>query len=41
MWGRSKPPSLDHITPLAAGGPHVYENVQCAHLQCNPIKNDG
>jgi HNH endonuclease len=40
-WPAPRMPSLDHIEPLAAGGPHVYENVQCAHLQCNLIKNDG
>jgi hypothetical protein len=40
-WPAPTMPSLDHITPLAAGGAHVYENVQCAHLQCNLIKNDG
>lgn len=27
--------SLDHRIPLAAGGLHAEENVQCAHLQCN------
>jgi 5-methylcytosine-specific restriction endonuclease McrA len=26
---------LDHIIPLAAGGSHVYENVQVAHPRCN------
>lgn len=30
--------SLDHIIPIAAGGDHVRENVQCAHLGCNSRK---
>jgi hypothetical protein len=37
-WGF---PSIDHIVPLAVGGPHTYANVQCAHLGCNLLKNDG
>ena len=28
-------PTLDHITPIIAGGVHSRENVQCAHLSCN------
>jgi 5-methylcytosine-specific restriction endonuclease McrA len=32
-------PSLDHIVPLAAGGPHSYANVQCAHFICNSLKS--
>jgi hypothetical protein len=40
-WPAWQSPSLDHIVPLALGGPHSYENVQCAHLGCNLIKNDG
>jgi 5-methylcytosine-specific restriction endonuclease McrA len=31
--------SLDHIVPMARGGPHVQSNVQCACLQCNVRKN--
>ena len=27
--------SLDHVIPLAHGGPHTYSNVQAAHLRCN------
>lgn len=27
--------SLDHVVPLSLGGPHLYTNVQCAHLGCN------
>lgn len=30
--------SLDHIIPLAMGGGHVRENVQCSHLVCNMRK---
>lgn len=33
-------PTIDHITPLAKGGNHVWENVQLAHAVCNIIKND-
>lgn len=28
-------PTIDHILPLARGGEHSYENVQCAHFICN------
>lgn len=31
--------SLDHVTPLAAGGTHTRGNVQCSHLACNVQKN--
>lgn len=34
-------PTLDHIIPRAAGGAHVYSNVQLAHAICNSIKSDG
>jgi HNH endonuclease len=40
-WPASESPSLDHIMPLAVGGAHNYANVQCAHLGCNLLKNDG
>lgn len=33
-------PSVDHIIPLAKGGPHTWENVQVAHLMCNSEKGD-
>lgn len=33
--------SLDHIVPVARGGPHTRANVQLAHLQCNAMKNVG
>lgn len=32
--------SVDHIIPLAKGGPHTQENVQWAHLICNLRKRD-
>lgn len=32
--------SLDHIMPIAKGGPHILENLQVAHLSCNKKKND-
>lgn len=35
--GRS--PELDHIVPLAAGGSHTWDNVQCACRRCNGIKS--
>lgn len=28
-------PSLDHVVPLAEGGPHSRANVRLAHLGCN------
>jgi hypothetical protein len=33
--------SLDHVIPLACGGAHSPENVQCAHLSCNHDKGAG
>jgi 5-methylcytosine-specific restriction endonuclease McrA len=30
--------TLDHITPLALGGTHTYENVAAAHARCNFLK---
>ncbi len=30
---------FDHIIPLAAGGPHVTENLQVTHARCNLSKN--
>ena len=30
--------SLDHKTPLSAGGSHTRENAQCSHLSCNVRK---
>ena len=31
-------PSIDHIIPMSKGGPHVWENVQVAHIICNSEK---
>ncbi len=31
-WER---PSIDHVVPLAHGGPHTPGNVRTAHLVCN------
>lgn len=31
-------PVLDHVIPLDKHGPHVPDNVQCAHFMCNSIK---
>jgi 5-methylcytosine-specific restriction endonuclease McrA len=33
-------PELDHIIPIAQGGGHTYNNVQCACRKCNNIKAD-
>lgn len=30
--------TLDHIIPLAKGGPHTWDNVQLAHFGCNLAK---
>jgi 5-methylcytosine-specific restriction endonuclease McrA len=32
--------SVDHIIPLARGGPHTMLNVQAAHLRGNIVKRD-
>ncbi len=34
-------PTLDHITPMSKGGPHTYDNVQCACFECNWMSSDG
>lgn len=41
-WGSSGPnfPTLDHIIPLAKGGTHTWDNVQCACGICNSSKRD-
>ncbi len=31
-------PEVDHIVPIAAGGGHVWDNVQCACRRCNHRK---
>lgn len=33
-------PTLDHVTPLARGGPHTRDNVRCAHFICNSRRQD-
>jgi len=41
-WGSLGPdfPTLDHIIPLAKGGTHTWNNVQCACAICNSYKRD-
>jgi 5-methylcytosine-specific restriction endonuclease McrA len=29
---------VDHIVPIAKGGPHTFENTQAAHATCNSTK---
>lgn len=31
-------PSIDHVTPLAKGGTHTWDNVRLAHHKCNSLK---
>ena len=33
--------SLDHKTPIAEGGAHVFDNVQITHHACNAAKDGG
>lgn len=33
-------PSIDHVIPLAKGGPHSWDNVKLAHHYCNTLKRD-
>jgi hypothetical protein len=35
---RETAPELDHRVPIAMGGDHTYENVQCACRSCNRAK---
>lgn len=30
--------SLDHVVPVLYGGPHVFSNLQLAHLDCNKAR---
>lgn len=41
-WGTLGPdfPTLDHVIPLAKGGSHTWNNVQCACGMCNSYKRD-
>jgi 5-methylcytosine-specific restriction endonuclease McrA len=34
-------PTIDHVIPLALGGPDAPENVQCACFECNTHKSHG
>ena len=33
-----KAPEIDHMIPMARGGPHNWNNLQCAHRKCNSTK---
>jgi hypothetical protein len=33
-------PELDHRVPMSKGGPHSYENTQCACRECNGLKSN-
>lgn len=33
-------PELDHIVPIAKGGGHTWNNVQCLCRRCNHVKGD-
>lgn len=39
-WPDQMCASLDHIVPMAEGGPHQPDNCQAAHWLCNSIKSD-
>ena len=32
--------TMDHVIPIAEGGPHSWNNVRCAHWECNMRKSD-
>lgn len=32
--------TIDHITPIARGGPDTLDNLQAAHRKCNRDKSD-
>ncbi len=34
-------PSIDHLIPVSAGGPHVWANVALAHKGCNSRRRTG
>ncbi len=36
----SNAPELDHRIPISNGGPHTYDNVQCACRACNHSKSN-
>lgn len=33
-------PVLDHVIPVARGGPHTEDNLKTAHFYCNSVKRD-
>ena len=35
QWPHPLSASQDHIVPISRGGSHTFDNVQCAHLECN------
>lgn len=37
---KDKAPELDHIVPIAKGGLHVWDNLQCTCRSCNAAKSD-
>lgn len=39
-WPDPMSPSLDHIVPLSAGGPHSRANCRLAHLSCNSARGN-
>ena len=41
QWPDPWSASVEHIIPLAKGGPHAWFNVALAHLRCNMQKHDG
>jgi hypothetical protein len=39
-FSKDKPKSLDHVVPLAKGGPHSLSNVSVVCRPCNILKSD-
>lgn len=39
-WPDQMCASLDHVIPMAHGGPHTYDNVAASHWLCNVYKSD-
>lgn len=37
-WPNLMSGSIDHVTPMSAGGSHTWSNVQLAHFLCNSYK---
>lgn len=40
VWPHPQSKSMDHVIPIAKGGPHILANVKLAHLTCNMRKSD-